>query len=48
MKEYQKPFIEDEKIEIEDICTVSGGTRSVGIDDNDSGIIEDTIGDVWK
>lgn len=34
MKEYQKPFIEDEEIDIEDICTVSGGTRGGVIDED--------------
>ncbi len=27
MKEYIKPFIEDEEIEIEDICTISQPTN---------------------
>jgi hypothetical protein len=48
MKDYLKPYIEDEEIEIEDICNVSGGTRSVGVDDTDSGIIEDPVSDLWS
>lgn len=47
MKEYQKPFIEEEQVELEDIIAVSGGNRSVGIDDTDDGIIEDPIDKIW-
>ncbi len=47
MKEYQKPFIEEEQVELEDIIAVSGGSRSVGIDDTDDGIVEDPIDKIW-
>ena len=32
MKNYEKPFIEDEQIEIEDICSVSGGDTTAGVE----------------
>ncbi len=38
MKEYLKPFIEDENIEIEDICSAS--TENIG-----NGPINDTLND---
>ena len=47
MRDYQKPFIEDETVELEDIIAVSGGSRSVGIDDTDDGIVEDPIDNIW-
>ena len=47
MKEYLKPYIEDENIELEDIIAVSGGVKGVGVDDNDSGIIQDPTSDLW-
>ncbi len=34
MKEYQKPFIEDEEIELEDVIAVSGGTRGGVVDED--------------
>lgn len=46
MKEYQKPFIEDEEIEIEDICLVSGGTQSVNIDDGS--VKNDPVTNLWN
>ena len=36
MRDYVKPFIEDEDIEIEDICSVSSG-----------GAGQDNVGDIW-
>lgn len=48
MKEYLKPYIEEETIELEDIIAVSGGVKSVGVDDTDGGIIEDPVTDLWK
>lgn len=45
MRDYIKPFIEDEEIEIEDICSVSGGTRGVDVDTDI--IQEDTPGTLW-
>lgn len=44
MKEYLKPYIEDEEIDIEDICTVSGGTQGGNADSNGQ---EFDIEDVW-
>jgi len=42
MKEYLKPFIEEEDIEIEDICAVSGGTKAGNADtDGQESDIED-------
>ena len=32
MKEYQKPYLEDEEVELEDIIAVSGGTRGGSVD----------------
>lgn len=32
MKEYKKPFIEEEIIEIEDIMAVSGGSKSASLE----------------
>ena len=32
MKLYEKPYIEDELIEIEDICGTSGGTTENGVE----------------
>ena len=32
MKEYNKPIIEDEDIEIEDICSTSGGETEEGVE----------------
>lgn len=34
MKEYKKPYIEEEKIELEDIIAVSGGTKSGKLEDD--------------
>ena len=47
MKKYCKPFIEEEAIELEDIIALSG-LKSVGADDEDSGIIEDPVTDLWS
>ena len=44
MKEYQKPFIEDEEIELEDVIAVSGGTRG-GIVDDDGDELDPAI--IW-
>lgn len=46
MKEYKKPYIEDEKIEIEDVIAISG-LGSVFVDGNDTGIVEDAPGSLW-
>ena len=37
MRDYKKPFIVDEEIEIEDICTVSQGGEGI-----------ETIDDIWN
>ena len=34
MKEYKKPFIEDEEILIEDICVASGGETTEGVSED--------------
>lgn len=46
MKKYLKPFIEDEDIEIEDICAMSGVTKADEGSSDTSGS-EDTIQDIW-
>ncbi len=44
MRDYKKPLIEDEFIDIEDICAVSGGTSAGNADS--SGQSGD-LGDLW-
>lgn len=41
MKEYNKPFIEDETIEIDDICAMSGTGVSDPLDINNPNDFED-------
>ncbi len=36
MRDYIKPFIEDESIEIEDICVPSGVQEQLDLDDDDT------------
>lgn len=43
MKEYLKPFIEDEEIELEDVIAASQG----GEGDADTGGSGDSVGDLW-
>ncbi len=43
MKEYLKPIIEEERIELEDIIAVSGGLQSVSPENITDDVDTDTI-----
>lgn len=44
MKEYLKPFIEDEEIELEDVIAASNG----GSGDVDTAGVEDPVTSLWN